>query len=225
MSRTEVIWGITGTVIGATVGFVVGRTVLEAKVRGEYAESAEAFRNAMLMAQKVEPEAPEEHEEQLDLFEEIRKTESYTDILTEDGRKLASQREDLIAEGVDPKELLIPSAPTIELPSDNPYHSAVTLDDIVPHVEGGINDYGMSYIEEEDYQDEDGRVKARIDIMMDDHNTIFLEDGVQIDDWDAKIGDSILVDFFRLCPPGSDGILYVRNHRTDVDYEVVRVVP
>jgi hypothetical protein len=91
-------------------------------------------------------------------------------------------------------------------------------------VAGGVNDYGVSYIEEEDYLDEDGRFKGKIDIIMDDHNPVFLMDGQPIDDWDKRVGDSILVDFYKLVPPGVDPVLYVRNHRTDEDYEVVRVV-
>jgi hypothetical protein len=50
-------------------------------------------------------------------------------------------------------------------------------------------------------------------------------DGEPISDWDQRIGDSILVDFFKLVPPGVEPVLYVRNHRTDEDYEVVRVAP
>lgn len=91
-------------------------------------------------------------------------------------------------------------------------------------VAGGVNDYGVSYIEEEDYHDDgDGRFKGRIDIMMDEHQPIFLMDGQPIDDWDKRLGDSILVDFYKLVPPGIDPVLYVRNHRTGEDYEVVQV--
>ena len=97
--------------------------------------------------------------------------------------------------------------------------------DIDTFVSGEPNYYGVSYIEEEEYLDEDGRAKNKIDILMDDHNPIFLMDGIAIDDWHERVGDSILVDFYKLVPPGLDRVLYVRNHRTDEDYEVVQVSP
>lgn len=120
------------------------------------------------------------------------------------------------------KEAVVPN----HLPETvNPYHKAVTAAETPhePFVDGGINDHGVSYIEEEDYLDEDGRFKGKIDIMMDDGTPIFLMDGKQIDDWDKRVGDSIVVDFYKLVPPGIDPILYVRNHRTEEDYEVVLV--
>lgn len=109
----------------------------------------------------------------------------------------------------------------------NRYSKALELDETKTEifVDGGINDYGVSYLEQEDYEDEDGRPKYRIDLIMDNSDAIFLMDGEQIHDWDQRLGDSILVDFYKHVPPGTDGILYVRNHRTDEDYEVVRVTP
>lgn len=106
------------------------------------------------------------------------------------------------------------------------YHKAIAAVETPTElfVAGGINDYGVSYIEEEDYHDDgDGRFKGRVDIMMDDHQPIFLMDGTPIDDWDKRLGDSILIDFYKLVPPGVDPVLYVRNHRTGEDYEVVQV--
>lgn len=116
---------------------------------------------------------------------------------------------------------------TAQEPVKNQYHQALeaTETPVEQFVDGGVNDYGVSYIEDEDYLDEDGRFKGKIDIMLTDSEPVFLMDGAQIEDWDKRIGDSILVDMFRLCPPGTDPILYVRNHRTDEDYEVVRVEP
>jgi hypothetical protein len=112
-------------------------------------------------------------------------------------------------------------------PVQNDYHKAIAAVEtpIDVFVEGGVNDYGISYIEEEEYLEEDGRNKSKIDIIMDEHQPLFLMDGQQIDDWDQRLGDSILVDFYKLVPPGVDPVLYVRNHRTDEDYEVVRVSP
>lgn len=112
--------------------------------------------------------------------------------------------------------------------TDNPYHTAVAAVETSPEtfVTGEINQYGVSYIEEEEYEDEeDGFAKEQIVIMMDEHNPVFLQDGGEIRDWDEKVGDSILIDMFRFCPPGKRQVLYVRNHTSMVDYEVVRDTP
>lgn len=90
-------------------------------------------------------------------------------------------------------------------------------------VSGGVNDYGISYIEDVEFHEEDGRYKYHIDILMDEHVPIFLMEGMQIEDWDQRLGDSILVDFYRLVPPGVNPVLYVRNNQSGEDYEVVMV--
>lgn len=109
----------------------------------------------------------------------------------------------------------------------NDYHKAINAIEtpIDTFVDGGINDYSISYIEEEEFLEDDGRNKNQITIIMDEHNPIFLMNGEQIHDWDERVGDSILVDFYKLVPPGLEPVLYVRNHRTDEDYEVVREMP
>lgn len=118
--------------------------------------------------------------------------------------------------------------PVQEEHSTNDYHKAVAAmeTDFETFVDGGVNDYGMSYIDEEDYLDEgDGRDKLQIVIHISEFEPIFTMGGVQIDDWDKRVGDSILVDFYKLVPPGVEPVLYVRNHRTDEDYEVIREAP
>lgn len=109
----------------------------------------------------------------------------------------------------------------------NPYHVAVAAT-VVPtpietFVAGDVNEFGMSYLEEEDFLDEDGRMKNRIDIFITDGSPIFVLEGEQIEDWADRIGANILLDMYKLVPPGLDKILYVRNNRTDEDYEVVCV--
>jgi hypothetical protein len=112
-------------------------------------------------------------------------------------------------------------------PVQNAYHKALSATEtpVEKFVDGAITDYGVSYIEEEEYQDDDGRLKEQILVFMDEYNPVFLEAGQPIDDWAEKIGDSIIVDFYRLVPPGVEPVLYVRNHRTGVDYEVIRQEP
>jgi len=202
MNGNLILGGVGLFVGGAITGWVACRVAVEGKVRSEYQESSDAFQNAMRLSRIVEPEAPADNED-IDIFEGI-----VENVVTEGGE-------------------IIVESPIEGVVVENNYHKAISAVEtgVEVFVDGGINDYGMSYIEEEDYLDEDGRFKGKIDIMMDEHNPIFIMDGQPIDDWDARIGDSILVDFFKLVPPGADDVLYVRNHRTDEDYEVVRVVP
>jgi len=117
--------------------------------------------------------------------------------------------------------------PTHAEPVKNKYHQALEAVDtpVEQFVDGGVNDYGVSYINEEDYEDEDGRYKGKIEVFLSDGDPVFLLNGVTCDDWDERVGDSILVDMFKLCPPGQPAVLYVRNQRTDEDYEVTRVEP
>jgi hypothetical protein len=111
--------------------------------------------------------------------------------------------------------------------TDNPYHTAVAAMETAPEtfVAGEPTQYGMAYIEEEEYQEDDGRLKEQIVILMNEHEPVFLQDGAEIRDWNERVGDSILIDMFRYCPPGQRQVLYVRNLATDVDYEVVRDTP
>lgn len=191
-------------VAGCGVGVAVARTLMEKDERSttvyQYIECAREHTNA---------ETPAATEEEL----EGKPTDHLSKILETPLKE------------VELEDVTIPEPEQLE--TENPYHKAVAATETPMNlfVDGGVNDYGVSYIEEEDYLDQDGRFKGKIDIMMDEHNPIFLMDGQPIDDWDRRVGDSILVDFYKLVPPGADDVLYVRNHRTDEDYEVVRVSP
>lgn len=195
-------------VAGCGVGAAVVRTLMEKEERGttvyQYIECARDHNVG---------EAPVATEEELSTPLEKKLSTPISEITDHNGDQLLV----VPAQRVDPEALV---------PDENPYHKAIAATEtpVDVFVGGGINDYGVSYIEEEDYLDEDGRFKGKIDIMMDDHNPIFLMEGEQITDWDQRVGDSILVDFYKLVPPGADEVLYVRNHRTDEDYEVVRVL-
>lgn len=222
--RRLILIGLGAFVGGSALGFGTGRVYWEGKIREEYQKATESMRRSFEIAAEIQTKKAEEFlaeavkvptEEELDAFIEAEK----------------------FVEEIDFNEIAHPDVnvfPVQEEPAKNEYHrsldsweKAVSADEtpFEMFVEGGINDYGVSYIEEEEYLEDDGRFKGKIDILMDDHNPVFLMDGKPIDDWDTKVGDSILVDFYRLVPPGVDPILYVRNHRTDEDYEVVRVEP
>lgn len=96
--------------------------------------------------------------------------------------------------------------------------------------ENFVNDtaLGMAYIEEEDYEESDGREKEQVLIFMDsDGNARFTINGEEIDNWKELVGEHILVDLYKagMTDPTGDPILYVRNHQQDVDFEVSRVIP
>jgi hypothetical protein len=202
--------------LGTVVGGLVVRVLLEKKMRDNPVEKIVFYQT------NINGEAPVETEdelvEQIDFNEETHIVEpiiinntaeyvknDYHKAVEEEGGKFVDLGE---TSGND----YLRAVAAVETPIDL-------------FVDGGVNNYGVSYIEEEDFLEEDGRYKGHIDIIMDEYNPVFLMDGQQIDDWDKKVGDSILVDFFTKVPPGADDVLYVRNHRTEEDYEVVRVNP
>lgn len=83
----------------------------------------------------------------------------------------------------------------------------------------------LEYITEDEFAEEDGRDKEQILIHMGETEPLFITAGVVVPDWSEKISPNILVDMYQKCPPGTDKVLYVRNHRTDTDYEVVQEIP
>jgi hypothetical protein len=215
--------------IGVITGVAGVRVELEKKLRSEFSEREElmqhAYEQALDLQREWQAEAkPAASEEELNLDGDLDEAIEGLDFDAKD----SVFGEGVLTEGgniVEVKDSITGETITTKS-TENPYHKAVAATETTQEmfVAGGVNDYGVSYIEEEDYLDEDGRFKGKIDIIMDDHNPVFLMDGQPIDDWDKRVGDSILVDFYKLVPPGVDPVLYVRNHRTDEDYEVVRVV-
>lgn len=191
---------------GGLIGVAIGIIATEDKFRKEYQESSESLRRAMELARQVkqEPEAPAEEEGELLVspmtFEpaQVEETEEHKDDLPFDP-----------AGGL---VLVQDFAPQME----NPYHKAV---------EGVQENPSFELIEEEDFHGDNGRLIAQITITMDDHNPLFFENGMECKDWEVKIGENILRDFYVLCPPGTAQVLFVRNHTNDTDYEVIREMP
>lgn len=93
------------------------------------------------------------------------------------------------------------------------------------HIDGAISDYGVSYIEEEEWDEDNGFFKGQVTLVYDGDSPAFFMDGVQIRDWEDRIGASIVADFYSMIPPGAPAVLYVRNHKRDEDYEVAREIP
>jgi hypothetical protein len=190
--------------LGTVVGGLVVRVILEKKMRDNPVEKIVFYQT------NINGDKPAETEEELEGFD-------FNEVAVPPAEKPFFEQK------AEVDEIVVMA----NEPVQNDYHRAVAASEtpIDLFVSGGVNDYGVSYIEEEDYLEEDGRYKGHIDIIMDEYNPVFLMDGQQIHDWDKKVGDSILVDFFTKVPPGADDVLYVRNHRTEEDYEVVRVNP
>ena len=95
------------------------------------------------------------------------------------------------------------------------------------HVEPEKPEPSWTYLEAEDYHEDDGRYKGQITLLPgDDGKPVFVENDIEINDWEEKIGSSILRDFYALVPPNTvPAVLYVRNNITESDYEVIREIP
>lgn len=213
--------GVGSAFAAGVISGVAGvRINLERKLRKEFAEREElmqrAYEQALELGLDKELEGPE-----LDLNEfkflgevpphELKDIKILEISLDETPNAFG---EGILTVGGD----IVKDAEETAKESINPYHAAVES--------GGVPDGSISYIDEEDYEDEDGRYKGKIDILINgDQDPIFMMDGSPIGDWEERIGESILRDFYSMVPPGNDPILYVRNHRTDEDYEVVRLAP
>lgn len=205
---------------GALIGFGAGYIAFEKSLRVKYDEMAEANRRAYEAAKVKIAEA---HPPVA-----VDVTDGWTVQLIEDGR-IASIN--LVPENVVPFDSGLHVVPTEEVLTaesvQNDYARALEAQATPSEdfVEGNTNIYGVSYIEEEEYMEEDGREKLRVDLIMADDNPIFLLGGAPMDDYADRIGESILRDMFTHCPPGVPPILYVRNDRTGEDFEVERVDP
>jgi hypothetical protein len=221
MNLTQYWIGVSAALgIGGIVGFVAGRVSVEGKMRAEYAESVEMLKHAF---ENAKTEAPVVDVEDIDLNE-------VTISGINEGQRLVELSLDhepnAFVEAAIAKGTMAPHEGLVTV-HETDYHKAIDAIEtpVELFVSGGVNDYGVSYIEDSEFEEQNGFEKIRIDIMIDDHNPLFLMEGQQIDDWDKRLGDSILIDFFRLVPPGASPVLYVRNHAAGEDYEVVRVEP
>jgi hypothetical protein len=206
-----------GALIGGGVGFLGAEHYLENKYLVKYQESVDSHKRVM-------EHVVSESKRALNVFgdnEEIHKQHG-TDVETP-----VETEEELTEPLFETNSWTAKGQPGHEPATDNPYHTAIAATEtpVDMFIDGGVNDYGCSYIEEDEYQEDDQREKEQIVIHMEGMEPLFTMNGGEIRDWDERVGDSILVDMFKHCPPGKRQVLYVRNHRTDVDYEVVRELP
>lgn len=107
-----------------------------------------------------------------------------------------------------------PSADYLKTAID--YHGGNNLSVVLP----------VEYIDEDEFQEEDGRAKEQILIHAGaGGEDLFISDGVLIVDWQEILPPNLVVDMFQMAGPGQKQVVYVRNHRNDTDYEVIREVP
>jgi hypothetical protein len=185
---------------GLLVGFAAGAAAVEEKVRRRYEDAARTRHEAMRLAEEIQRKR---------LGDDL----DYKDLSVPEGEPLQAGGEIQVFQGGD------------FTPADtNPYHRSLQANEtpVEAFVEGGVNDYGISYIEEEEYYEDDGRNKEQITIVIQDFGPLFFMHGEQIEDWDERVGDSIVVDMLK---HGVTNQLFVRNHKTDEDYEVIREEP
>lgn len=238
----EFVRGLGLLLIGAGTGFIAGKVAFEKQVRDEYNESLASVIRALENRQTItNVYAPEPTEEQLiDLpeRERSRKIEDYSEAEFNGERVNIFEKsyQDKMKTEIGPEGEASAGGDLVRDDDDavpeyiNHYQRSLEKTEIqdTPEelfVSGGINDYGMSYIEEEEFFEENGNFKGQITLVQDGNSPTFFMDGVQIQDWAERVGESIAVDFYNLVPPNAPPILYVRNHARDEDYEVTREIP
>lgn len=205
-----------GTVSAAAAGLItgigVGILLVEDKLKKEYEESTAATRRAYeaaLINAKTERiiDGPYATEDEVAVLSEplgegsvqISMGETEDDgTLMEDTVKVV----DGTGKVIDFKE-----------PSANPYHRSVA--ETSPHLYASYAE-----LDEEEYMEEDGRVKDQITMIYTDGTPRFFNNGEEIDDALDRVGGSIVDDMRKAVNEGNP-IIWVRNNKTDVDYEVI----
>lgn len=187
---------------GTLIGTVIGIGLVEKKLKKEYAESTASMRRAY-EALKIDAETPALTEE--DLIHVQPKGETVE--LVQFGNDVPLQ----VHQVTESVEVVV--QPT---QSDNPYHTAVR--------QTASNGVYASYVvlSEEDYYEDDGRVKEQLTMVFSDGEPIFFKDGAEVETSDVMdwVGGTI-VDDMRNSVRDGNPIIYMRNAQTEVDYEVL----
>lgn len=200
-SALKVLGGIS---IGVGIGSQWARTELDRFYRKKGEEFVSQQYRIMYESFRVtEPEAPAEAEHELE----------------NNGIKLDMDRIEQY-DGPDTSEDAIVVGGTAILEPDE--YQKAAADYMVP----GVSDE-ISYISEDEYNEDDGNTKEQITIFLQAGNEepLFVCGGDPITNWQELIGDTILIDFYRkFMPTDTERVLYVRNHRRGEDYEVFQAM-
>ena len=183
---------------GLGIGAGLALVIKEDQLKKEYKESTESFMRAIRAAQQTEVHVHVNEGEEIPLQTAVK-------------RDPDNPASDYVG-----KAIKVTEVDNFTPEDANPYHVAVAQ----PQP-------SWTYLEEEDYQDEDDRVKRQITIMPNhEGQPVFVMNDIEIADWEERIGSNILRDFYSLVPPDVvPAVLYVRNNVTQEDYEVIREVP
>lgn len=204
MNRQDTLIVVATGVVCTAVGYLSGVVMTEKKVRAEYEESARSYRRVMSQVIADVVEAPAESEEEL-------RTEPVVQRLS------TSSGEELLHD---------PITAAYSPSTSNPYHATMQEFDKAPvEFSSEPNDAGISYIDEDEYLEEDGRFKGSVVMVMSAEEPTFFMDGTLVANWEHMLGASIVQDFVAMVPRGPNPILYVRNHNTDSDYELTPELP
>ena len=203
MIQTKYIYGAVGFVLG---GLIV-RFAVEESLNRKYKEKGDLLSRVYL-----------------DLMNDLDASEKQdkVDELVDDYVEVVKMRYEEIA------ETYLPEPAHTDLPAVERFldelEVSTPVERFLDEVASTVNEYGISYIEEEEFMEDDGRSKERVDFMIDTNLPYFFIDGVQVDNWTELLGGSLLADFWTLTPPGDGAVFYVRNHLNNTDYEVIQVV-
>lgn len=180
--------------VSGGVGFMAGVASSKNKFQKQYEESSASMRRAF-EAVRIDAETPVATEEEL---EESLSAPLFLIRREANGVNLEG---DVIVVNEEAK------------PSTNPYHVAV---------EASSPQIYASYAEldEEDYYDEDGRLKEQLTMVYVDGTPHFFHNGEEIDDAFERVGGSIVDDMREAVNTGTT-VIWVRNNQTEVDYEVI----
>lgn len=190
---------------GSIIGVVAGRVIVEKKLEEKYRQATAAHWR-VVQAVKIDIETPSLTEE--DLIHIKPKDPDMVE-LRQDGS------DEPYAKVRVPEETVVDNISSLPQ-TTNPYHTAVQQ----------TSNPGVyaSYAElsEEDYQEDDGRVKEQLTMVFSDNEPIFFQNGMEIDTSEAMdMVGSTIVDDMRKAVGDGNPFLWVRNNQTDIDYEVV----
>lgn len=205
-SAFKVLGGIS---IGVGIGTQWARVELDRYYRAKGEEFVSQQYRAMQAAwtDRQEAETPAKTEADLD----HEKLDKVLDVLQEVAPALMDQAD------LSPDAIKVGGTATLEMAEYNAQAAQYAMPDMLE---------GISYITEDDYNEEDGNAKEQITIHLGGEEPIFIHGDVAISNWEELIGDTILVDFFRKFQPhDTERVLYVRNHRRGEDFEVWQAIP
>lgn len=189
---------------GTLIGIGVGTLLVEKKLKQEYDEATAAHWR-VVQAVKIDAETPALTEEDL-----IHIRHRDEEGVTLEGGELTFAE---VPEKVD--EVHTITSLKVEQ-TNNPYHTAVQ--------QTASQGVYASYAElsEEDYQEDDGRVKEQLTMLFSDGEPIFFHEGAEIEVSDAMdMVGSTIVDDMRAAVQEGTPFVWRRNNQTEVDYEVV----